>query len=190
MGINLSEINLYRKLFHIFWGLFLFFLSSHLSFFNFSLFLIIIFSFLIIFEILRIFKPHLLPLKFLWKPLLKKEEKNKLNDACFFMAGVIISWFLLDLDRFKLVLLILTFSDPFACFSGFLIGKRKLWNNKTLEGSLSFLLITLTLSIFYTKCFNFSIFLFSLLLTFTEAFTKRDNFWIPVIGSLYLRVFI
>lgn len=183
-------INLYRKFFHIFWGLFLYFLSSCLSFLHFTIFLIFLFFLLTLFEIFRLYKPYFLPLKSIWQPLLKKEEKDRFNDAWFFLAGVIISWFFLDLKNFQTIVLILAFSDPFASIIGHSLGRKKLKNNKTLEGSLTFFTLSLIITYFQVENFSFSMVLFCLILSLTEVFTKRDNFWIPVIGSIYLKIFI
>ncbi len=182
-------VNLYRKVFHIFWGFFLFLLSFYISSFYFNLILAFLFLSISLFETIRLFYPQYIPLKFLWQPLLKDEEKMKISDAWFFITGVIISWSLLELKQFQLILLILTFSDTFASLVGIFIGKRKLKTNKTLEGSFGFLISTLIISFLYTKTFSFYILIFCILLTITETFTKRDNLWIPLIGSLYLKIF-
>jgi len=96
----------------------------------------------------------------------------------------------LDLKNFQTIVLILALSDPFASIIGYSLGRKKLKNNKTLEGSLTFFTISLMITYFQVENFSFSVVLFCLILSITEVFTKRDNFWIPVIGSIYLKIFI
>jgi len=182
-------INLYRKFFHIVCGLTLYFLSLKIPYFHLGLIMIFLWIGLSLFEFLRFSFYKYLPLKSLWMPLLKKDEYKKLNDAWFFLAGLILSWFILELKYFQLILLILTLADPFASLIGYYIGRKKLKNNKTLEGSLGFFIISLLITYFYIKTFSFFILLFCGILSLTEAFTRRDNLWIPLIGSLCLKFY-
>ena len=181
-------INLYRKLFHITSGLIIYALSYKLPFFILGLILVFLWIGLSFFEVFRLFFYKALPLKSLWVPLLKKEEFTRLNDAWYFLAGLILSWAILDLRSFQVIVLILTIADPSASIAGNLIGRKKLKNNKTLEGTLAFFITSLLITYFHTGFFCFSMLLFCLFLSLTEFFTKRDNFWIPVVGSLYLKL--
>ena len=184
MGINLP-----RKLFHIFNGLFLFILSLFLNYTYFKIFLIFLFLGFSIFEFLRLYSNKFFPsfLKWFLKKLLKDEEAKRFNDGWYFIAGLIFSSFILEKYYFQLILLILTFSDPIASFIGIFFGKHKI-KDKTLEGSLGFFISTFIISYFWTKFLFFSLWL-SLILSITEFFTKKDNFWISFIGSIYLKIF-
>jgi dolichol kinase len=181
-------INLYRKLFHISVGLIIYGLSYKISYFSLGLILILLWTGLSLFEFLRLFFYKYLPLKFLWLPLLKEEEYKKINDAWYFLAGIFFSWFILDLKYFQIILLILTLADPCASIIGYYFGKIKLKSNKTLEGSLAFFITSSLILFFNIKTLFSSLYLCSIILSLVEAFTKRDNFWIPLIGSLYLKI--
>ncbi len=183
-------INLYRKLFHISSGLIIYGLSQFFSYFKLGLILIFLWLGLSLFEFLRLFFYKYLPLKFLWLPLLKEEEYKRISDAWYFLAGVLFSWFVLDLSHFQIILLILTFADPFASFIGYYFGKIKFKNNKTLEGSLAFFIISLLIIYFHTKTLFFSLYLYCIVLSLVEILTKKDNFWIPFIGSLYFKIVV
>jgi dolichol kinase len=181
-------INLYRKLFHIFSGLLIYGLSYKLPYSTLGLILLFLWLGLSLFELLRLFSPKYLPLKIIWQPLLKEDEFKRINDAWYFLAGVLFSWFILDLKNFQIILLILTLADPFASLIGYYFGKIKLKNNKTLEGSSVFLITSFLVVYFHIKTLSLSLYLYCIILSLVEVFTKKDNFWIPFIGSLYLKI--
>uniref|UniRef100_A0A7V5XGL2 Phosphatidate cytidylyltransferase n=1 Tax=Thermodesulfobacterium geofontis TaxID=1295609 RepID=A0A7V5XGL2_9BACT len=181
-------INLYRKLFHISSGLIIYGLSYKISYISLGVVLIFLWMGLSLFEFLRLFFYKYLPLKFLWLPLLKEEEHKRISDAWYFLTGIFFSWFILDLKYFQIILLILTLADPCASMIGYYFGKIKLKNNKTLEGSLAFFITSSLILFLNIKTFFSFLYLCCIILSLVEAFTKRDNFWIPLIGSLYLKI--
>lgn len=181
-------INLYRKIFHITSGLVIYILSFKITYPILGLILIILWIGISLFEIFRLFFYKNLPFKSLWLSLLKEEELKRLNDAWYFTAGLVLSWFLLDLKSFQVILLILTLADPSASIVGNFIKTKKFKSNKTLGGTITFFIVSFFITYFYTNPLNFSMFLFCSILSLTEAFTKKDNLWIPVIGSLYLKL--
>ncbi len=182
MGINYC-----RKFIHISFGLILYFLSFILSSFYFKITLFGFFIGLSIFEFLRIFFFDLLPLKGLWFPLFKKEEIFSISDAWFYLLGIIFSWYFLNPFQFRLILLILTLADPVAALVGFYIGRYKIYKYKTLEGGFAFLITTLIIVYLYTKNLALHHIILCFIVTLAEIFTKKDNFWIPFMGGIYLR---
>lgn len=183
MGINLFL----RKLLHILTGIFIYFLSFYFSQVKINLFLFFFWFGFSCFEILRVFLKVKLPFENLWIKLLKKEEKTKPTDAWFYLTGILLAFLFLKIELFRLLILILTFSDTLASLVGTYFGKIKLYKNKTLEGSLTFYLVSLVISFFFLKLSWHLIFL-PLLLTLIELFTQRDNLWIPVGGTLYFNL--
>ncbi len=183
MGINYP-----RKLIHISFGFFLYILSLILKFFYFKLILFFFFLCMSIFDFFRMFFYEKLPLKDFWLPLFKKEEFFGFCDAWFYLLGLIFSSCVLSLFKFRLILLILTLADPLAAFAGFYIGRYKIFRNKTLEGSIVFFLSALAITYFYIKTINLYYAILCLILSITELVSRRDNFWISFVGSIYLRI--
>ncbi|MCS7279438.1 MAG: hypothetical protein NZ530_05205 [Thermodesulfobacteriaceae bacterium] len=183
MGINFFL----RKLLHLLTGIFIYFLSFHLSQTKLILFLIFFWFLFSLFEILRLSLIIKIPFENLWKKLLKEDEKSNLTDSWFYLTGVTLAGFFLKIDSFRLLILILAFSDPLASLVGFYIGKTRVYKNKTLEGALTFFLISFIISYFFLKC-SWHTFFLSLFLTLVEVLTRRDNFWIPVGGTFYLNL--
>ncbi len=124
MGINLP-----RKLLHLFFSLFLYFLYLKLSLNTFQILLGFFLLLLSLWELIRLKKPHLLPLKRLWESLLKKREKHSPTDALFFLLGIFSSTFIAPYEFIGVIILILGLADPLAEFSG-----RLLKGKKTLSG--------------------------------------------------------
>ncbi|QER41583.1 hypothetical protein F1847_02055 [Thermodesulfobacterium sp. TA1] len=182
-------MNFYRKVFHLFFGVFLWGLSYVLSYKTFSWVLVGLLIASSLFEILRLFLYDYLPLKRIWIPLLKKEEFYKISDGWFYLVGITCLYGLVGIQDFRLVVLVLTLADPMASLVGFYIGRIKVFSGKTLEGGVTFLLITLFIVYTVKRSLTLVDIGFSTLLAFTELLTKRDNFWIPLIGGLYLRYF-
>jgi dolichol kinase len=183
-------INFYRKLFHICFGIFLLILNHILSKNVFGVILIFFFLGLSVFEFLRLFFFEKVPLKFLWVPLLKKEEFSRLNDAWFYLIGIGLAWYFLNVKNFQMVLSILTFADPGAALVGFYIGRIRLFNSKSIEGTFAFFFISLGIVYFFTQSLNFFYLGLCLTLSLVELFVKRDNLWIPLAATFYLKLFI
>jgi dolichol kinase len=181
MGINFK-----RKLFHISFGLIIFFLTYYLPLDYVFYLLAGLWIGLSIFEFWRIFFYEKVPLKFLWEPLLKSEERKKINDAWFFLIGLIFASVFLEKHEFRTILLVLSLADPLACIIGVPLGKHKIYKNKSLEGTLTFLITALLICISQLHAFSFKIFMLALIFTLAEVFTRRDNFWIPFSGTVYL----
>ncbi|MGC9108746.1 MAG: hypothetical protein ACP5HI_00605 [Caldimicrobium sp.] len=185
MGINLP-----RKLFHLFFSLFLYFLFVKLDKKSFQIFLVGSFIFLTIWEILRLKKPSLLPFKNLWKKLLKEREFNEFTDAFFYLLGIIVATLIAPYSFVGSLILVLGISDPLAEFMGKLFKGKRLFREKTLSGSLAFFFSSLFIIFWQFKGLSLILIIFSVNLTLIELFTKRDNFWIPFSGALFTRFFL
>ncbi len=184
MGISIFL----RKFLHLITGLLVYFLSFLVSQTKLNLILIFFWVLFSIFEFLRLFSLVKLPFENLWKKLLKDDEKKKLTDSWFYLAGLILAIFFLKIEFFRLLVLILSFSDPLAFLIGNYLGKIKLYKNKTLEGSLVFFAASVIISYNFLGLNWHTLFL-PLVLTLVEIFFRRDNFWIPVIGVFYFNFY-
>jgi dolichol kinase len=183
-------INFYRKIFHLGFGFFLFGLSYFVSYHLLGLLLVSLVILNSVFEVLRLFFYDYLPLKRLWTPLLKKEEFYKISDGWFYLVGTTCLYYLVGREDFRLILLILTLSDPIASLVGFYLGKKKIFRGKTLEGGVAFFLMSLLVVLLLKGSLTFQYFGLTALLSFIELLTKRDNFWIPLVGGLYLKYLV
>lgn len=183
MGVSF----LLRKLLHLITGILIYFLSFVISQTDLSLFLVLFWLLFSFFEILRLLSPIKMPFENLWKKLLKEDEKRNLTDSWFYLTGLVLAIFFLKMDFFRLLVLILTFSDPLAYLVGINFGKIKIYKNKTLEGSLTFFIVSLIISYIFLNL-NWHTFFLPLILTSVEIFFRRDNFWIPTAGIFYFNL--
>lgn len=126
--------------------------------------------------------------KSIFGEMIKKEEQNFFTGATW----VCISAFLLALFFPRNVavvsLLFLSLSDNFASIVGKLFGKIKLLKNKTLEGSLAFLIVSFIIALFIKELSIQEKILISFFASFVELFsgTIDDNFTVPLLTATLL----
>ena len=130
-------------------------------------------------------------------------KRKSYGDLCF-VAGIVMVYWVANGDYllYALPLLILTFADPAAAIVGKkvrLTFKRPYIGGKSLEGSIAFFFVAITLSLACFFVFRSdllmpgTVLLFSLALslvtTFVEAVSPRgwDNFFIPTVAALLLK---
>ena len=149
MGLT-YRFNLNRKVFHfcgIFIPLFFFFRVFDLFPVNWFaddtrsilFFILVLFSLLAIaIEILRFQFPVFQNLFFRFVgPLLKDNEINEINGSIsYILANAILVGFF-PREIAVLAMLFLLFGDPFAAFIGSRYGRTRMWNGRSLEGSLA-----------------------------------------------------
>jgi dolichol kinase len=89
-------------------------------------------------------------------------------------------------------LMIMILSDPIASVIGIIFGKFKLVGEKTLEGSITFFIITAIVLISF-KFTSFQVILVALGATLIELFSKEvnidDNLLIPLVSAGLLVIF-
>lgn len=90
-----------------------------------------------------------------------------------------------NLLKYQTGILVLTFSDSLACIIGEKYGKHKikiLNQTKSLEGSITFFIVTFAILLIQYQAINFNLFLNTLVLTFAELFGVYglDNLFIPI----------
>jgi len=59
-----------------------------------------------------------------------------------------------------------------------------------MEGTFAFFFISLGIVYFFTQSLNFFYLGLCLTLSLVELFVKRDNLWIPLAATFYLKLFI
>ena len=179
-----------RKMFHVIAMIIPFLYAYYLSYIqiiSFNLFIVII---IIYIEYIKYNKN-----KF-WLSIYKllAQFMRPYESSSFFSASfMIISFFIISIFFNKHIviasMLIAALSDGVAAVIGVKFGKTNICNGKSLEGSISFLIITIF--ILYMLNMNLSyiaIYIISLILTFIELITptKYDNISIPIISVLIL----
>ena len=123
----------------------------------------------------------------------RQYEKNELMSASYMFISFSFITFMFNKPEVIFGMLIVIFSDSIAALIGIKYGKILIINNKTLEGSFSFIIATITILILM----NFDLQLYELLIisfsaTLTELITptRYDNFTIPITSSLTVGAFI
>ncbi|MEM7645270.1 MAG: hypothetical protein AAF203_00040 [Pseudomonadota bacterium] len=70
-------------------------------------------------------------------PVLREHESRQMAGSSFTVMGVGLAYLIFPLPVSQLAVLFLALGDPVASFFGLLVGKKKLWRGKSLEGSLA-----------------------------------------------------
>lgn len=115
----------------------------------------------------------------------KKLEKRSLRCVVHFLIAVLFLLLFLPSKFIILGLIVTLIGDPLSYFIGKHLGKRKLFRDKTLEGSLAFFLGSLFTLFIYTQNLYFAS-----ILSFTGAITELltgkwvdDNASVPLVVS-------
>lgn len=129
--------------------------------------------------------------KKLFYPLLRADEKqHQLTGATYLFLSATITFFFFEKTYAIPAVLILTISDSVAAIIGKLAGRNR-FLNKSVEGSISFLVCSFFIIFIFTPLFMSKILLVALLLTIIEAATSRinDNLIISLSAG-FLMVFV
>ncbi len=73
----------------------------------------------------------------LFKPIVRKNEIHRLAGTTYLLTGVILIHLIFDPRIVSLSLLFLAFADPIASYFGIRFGTRKIWQEKSLQGTLA-----------------------------------------------------
>jgi len=122
--------------------------------------------------------------------LLRQSEQSGLTGATFLFIGAFITILVFDKSIALIALLMLIISDAMAALVGKFWGRHKLFKDKTLEGSIMFLLTALCIVLFLPT-HPFVIGLMGVLSAFViDVFIVQinDNFMIPVGSGLVMQV--
>lgn len=179
-----------RKLFHLIAGSIipLSYLYSGLYEFN-AIKLLFPFLFLfIVFEYFRLFNKKFN--KFIHRSfdfLFKKGEEVRLSSGLTYILGCFITILYFERNIAITGMFILNIADPLACITGTKLAKIKIINNKTLEGSLVFFLMSIIIILLFFDLRT------ALICGFFCALTELlirppldDNFLLPPLSALYI----
>ena len=162
--------------------------SSSKSFFTIAV--SILFIFLTFLEIIKKNKLKMwLSFTKIFGPFLRNYEHQKPLGSFYMILSFLVILFIFNKKIVITSMFITIISDAIAAIFGIKYGKTKTLNNKSLEGSLSFM--TSTIIILFWMNFSISylnIFLISIAVTFIENLTpmEYDNFTVPLFSSIIL----
>ncbi len=152
---------------------------------------------LISFDISRLYVPFFNRL-FTWmfKPVLRDCEREKLSGLSALMAGVTIVVSFFPKPVGLLALLFLAVADPLASYFGIRFGKDKLIGNKSVQGTFAAFVACFFIALgyfLYMDLMRERLFIVCLLAGLTGAFSELvpifkldDNFVFPVVSSALL----
>jgi phytol kinase len=124
-------------------------------------------------------------------------ERKTFGEICLPLGVAVTALLFLpqNLHAFQFGVFVMAFSDALAGLLGEKFGKRNFiifGNKKTLEGSLTFFVCTLLLTLIFFPVFSYKIFMVPIILTIIEFCLTYglDNLVIPIIGALLFQVFL
>ncbi|MFH1368732.1 MAG: hypothetical protein ABII64_06375 [Elusimicrobiota bacterium] len=121
----------------------------------------------------------------------RKEETHHMSGLVFTLSGSLLTMLIFE-DKCIVVasMLYLSFGDSIAAIIGKQRGKNKIWNKKSLEGSLSCFVVCVLVGLAFLR-WDYAL-LGALVATLIETipWPLNDNFWMPLISAAILSHFI
>ncbi|PIU60971.1 hypothetical protein COS83_05105 [archaeon CG07_land_8_20_14_0_80_38_8] len=130
-------------------------------------------------------------LKYVYKAIKKKEEKNFLEGPVLYGVSITLMVYysiIADNNIIPLIsILVLTISDPLASIIGRKFGKNKLINNRTLEGSTAMAVSSLAIISLF-QGFSITAIIQAVLIAFAELLSpsKWDDLTVPLFTAALL----
>ena len=131
--------------------------------------------------------------KYFLSKVTRKYEMNSYLSATYMLLSFSIILLIFDAYLCAIAMIISVISDTIAAFVGMKYGKIIIVNDKTLEGSYSFLISTvLILFFFYFNQSTLILIVVSVISTITELFssTKFDNFTLPIVNAILIYILL
>lgn len=150
---------------------------------------------LLILEYRRFKNPHFNEKIFkLFSSYLKEREKRKISSTTIFFFVIFFIILLFSKDVALISLCFLIFPDVFSALGGNFLGRIKIIQNKTLEGSFCFFFCCVAIGFIFKKLgFNFSwsaIFTSSFLASMVELIPYiDDNISVPFTAAIIFEIF-
>lgn len=193
-----SDLHLQRRIWHMASGVagLLYYLFSGISPIEMSNMLLTLGAVVFLIETLRLrsekFNDIVLSIM---GPLMREKERNRISGFVYYAFGVALTLRFFDESLALISCIFLIFSDPLSSMAGICYGKRKLWQGKTLEGSLAGVAVCFTVTFIYSLAlipFSWNLVLFCLFagvigsLAELCTFFVDDNFVIPLLSGFGL----
>tara|TARA_Y100000768_G_scaffold239752_1_gene181582 strand:+ start:4343 stop:4924 length:582 start_codon:yes stop_codon:yes gene_type:complete len=145
---------------------------------------------IVIFDFLRIYTKSVQRIyNSFFKEVTRDFESHRLTGASYVMIGSLIVLSIFESRICIPALLIMSFSDSAAAIIGKKYGKTKIFN-KTLEGSLAFLLTSFVIIIFFVPNIDFTFSIIAIIVsTIVELMPKSnldDNLLIPIVSAFII----
>ena len=125
----------------------------------------------------------------------RPSELHRVNSATFYLSALLLITYVAPQAAVCVAILVLALGDPFAMIVGFNFGRRPIYQDKTLEGSLGFFGVSFAAALVYLLaatelsffvCIGYAATV-SLVGALTELYSGKldDNFTIPVVCALF-----
>ncbi len=163
-----SDIHILRKLWHSLGVLFLLFLLQSFPQSMSLLLLFILWAVFVSLDLLRMKSRRLnQQIVRVMGLFMRENEFSKLAGTTYLLTGVLIVFLVVPHHIFVLTLLFLAFADPLASYFGLVYGRKKIYGEKTLQGSLGAFFVCFVLSTGY----------------FASQKIMIEHFWIASVSS-------
>ena len=145
---------------------------------------------IVVFDFLRIYTKQVQRIyNFLFKEVTRDFESHRLTGASYVMIGALIVLSIFESRICIPALLIMSFSDSAAAIIGKKYGKTKIFN-KTLEGSLAFLLTSFVIVIFFIPDIDFTFSIIAIIASTIVGLMPKsnldDNLLIPIVSAFII----
>ena len=194
-----ADLHITRKIWHFLGVLLIVFLFNTLSRVNAVITITFFAALFICIDVYRLSHPKFNTIAIsMMKPFMRANEQNSLAGTTYLLASSFLIILFFPPNIVNLSLLFLAIADPIASLTGFYLGKDKLINNKSLQGTLGAFICCFVISyVFYFK-FNIMterILLVSLISALIGASAELlpigqldDNFSFPLLSAVSLWV--
>lgn len=127
----------------------------------------------------------------------KQFDKIKITGGTYYALGILLSLIFFTKEIAILSILVMIWCDTFAAIIGIYLGKHKIFNHKTFEGSISFLICGFVIVFILNHYFPESIaiktgFVTVFVVTMIELYNTKfnDNIVLPLVtGFIYFLIF-
>lgn len=147
-------------------------------------------------EMLRVKSPTINEFALLlFKPILRQSEVEAMSGVPFYISSCLLAFLIFPHHIAVLSILYLALGDPSSSFFGVLLGRSKLFPNKSLEGTLGGFGVCAVVTLVYLNFYEIAVdrlVLLSILGGFIGCLSELlplnidDNFAIPIVSGLLL----
>lgn len=123
--------------------------------------------------------------------LARAEEEKTLSGMTAYFLGASLALIFSNATHAAILLIVVAIADPLASFMGIKFGAKKLYQNKSWVGFVTYLILTAVIFSLAVDFSNIEIVTLALTLALAESFMPlNDNISVPLVGSLLLSSFV